>query len=36
MTNIRHTVTKTSYSYHPGDIIFIDYEGYTDFVDEDI
>ncbi|MGD6843089.1 hypothetical protein ACQCVH_11280 [Bacillus infantis] len=36
MTNIRLAVTKTSYGYNPGDLIFIEYEGYTDFVEEDV
>ncbi|PLR73520.1 hypothetical protein [Bacillus sp. UMB0728] len=35
-TNIRLAVTKTSYGYNPGEIVFIEYEGYTDFVDGDI
>lgn len=36
VTNIRLSVTKTSYGYDISDIIFIEYVGYTDFVDGDI
>lgn len=35
-TNIRLAVTKTSYGYDFNDVIFIEYPGYTDFVDNDI
>lgn len=36
ITNIRLAVTKTSYGYDFNDVIFIEYPGYTDFVDDDI
>ncbi|MFJ6264253.1 toxin regulator [Lysinibacillus xylanilyticus] len=36
ITNIRLAVTPTSYGYNPNDVIFIEYSGYTDFVDDDI
>ncbi|MDM5245773.1 Slp family lipoprotein [Lysinibacillus sp. G4S2] len=36
VTNIRLAVTPTSYGYDPNDVIFIEYYGYTDFVDDDI
>lgn len=36
VTHIRLAVTKTSYGYDPNDVIFIEYPGYTDFVDNDI
>ena len=36
ITNIRLAVTKTSYGYDFNDVIFIEYPGYTDFVDNDI
>ena len=36
ITNIRLAVTKTSYGYDFSDIVFIEYVGYTDFVDGDV
>lgn len=36
MTNIRLSVTKESYGYSFNDIVFVEYVGYTDFVDNDI
>ena len=36
ITNIRLSVSKSSYGYNSNDVIFIEYDGYTDFVDEDI
>lgn len=36
ITNIRLAVTKTSYGYDFNDVIYIEYKGYTDFVDNDI
>lgn len=36
MTNIRLAVTKNSYGYDFNDLVFIEYLGYTDFVDGDI
>ena len=36
MTNIRLSVTKESYGYSFNDIVFIEYVGYTDFIDGDI
>lgn len=36
ITNIRLAVTPTSYGYNASDVIFIEYVGYTDFVDDDI
>ena len=36
ITHIRLAVTKTSYGYDFNDVIFVEYPGYTDFVDEDI
>ena len=36
ITNIRLAVTKSSYGYDFNDVIFIEYPGYTDFVDNDI
>lgn len=36
MTNIRLSVTKDSYGYSFNDLVFIEYIGYTDFVDGDI
>lgn len=36
ITNIRLAVTPTSYGYNVSDVIFIEYPGYTDFVDDDI
>ncbi|WP_313892448.1 hypothetical protein [Psychrobacillus sp.] len=35
-TNIRLAVTQDSHGYDFNDIIFIEYDGYTDFVDGDI
>lgn len=35
-TIIRLAVTKTSYGYDFNDIVFVNYPGYTDYVDEDI
>jgi hypothetical protein len=35
-TVIRLAVTKDSYGYNPNDVIWVEYLGYTDFVDEDI
>jgi uncharacterized membrane protein YcgQ (UPF0703/DUF1980 family) len=36
ITNIRLAVTQDSYGYNSDDIVYVEYEGYTDFVDEDI
>lgn len=36
ITNIRLAVTKTAYGYDFNDVIFIEYDGYTDYVDGDI
>lgn len=36
MTNIRLSVTKDDYGYNIDDLIFVEYTGYTDFVDNDI
>lgn len=36
ITNIRLAVTKTAYGYDFNDVIFIEYNGYTDYVDGDI
>lgn len=36
ITNIRLAVTKSSYGYNSNDVIFVEYPGYTDFVDDDI
>ena len=36
VTHIRLAVTRTSYGYDFNDVIFVEYPGYTDFVDEDI
>lgn len=36
MTNIRLSVTKESYGYSFNDLVFVEYIGYTDFVDGDI
>lgn len=35
-THIRLAVTQTSYGYDFNDVIFIEYDGYTDYVDGDI
>lgn len=36
MTQIRLSVTPTSYGWSASDIIYVTYIGYTDFVDEDV
>ncbi|TWI55269.1 hypothetical protein IQ10_02816 [Halalkalibacter nanhaiisediminis] len=36
ITIIRLAVTEDSYGYNYNDIIWVEYEGYTDFIDEDI
>lgn len=36
ITNIRLSVTKESYGYSINNLVFIEYPGYTDFVDGDI
>lgn len=36
VTQIRLAVTEESYGYNPSELIFVEYEGYTDFVEEDI
>ena len=36
VTNIRLAVTPNSYGYDVNDVIFIEYAGYTDYVDDDI
>lgn len=36
ITNIRLSVTQNSYGYDVNDVIFIEYPGYTEFVDDDI
>lgn len=36
ITNIRLAVTETEFGYDYDDEIFIEYDGYTDYVDEDI
>jgi hypothetical protein len=35
-TVIRLAVTQESYGYNPNDIVWVEYEGYTDYVDGDI
>ena len=36
MTNIRLSVVKDSYGYSMNDLVFVEYYGYTDFVDGDV
>lgn len=36
MTSIRLAVTQDSYGYNSDDIVYVEYDGYTDFVDDDI
>ena len=36
VTNIRLSVVKDSYGYSMNDLVFVEYYGYTDFVDGDV